>query len=171
MTTSETAKEGKTDLVKDVLAKNARANTSAVNEAWTAAGRSGQISATLVNKLRSSLGLAGNLRARTKKVPTPATNAKGVYTGKKRGRKPKNEAAVTAAAGIPHLNGRKTAEAQPQTVTRGRTSARHIALEELEADFDRLLFKVMGVGGLQAIEESLRQSRRLLYGGFNGNLS
>jgi len=168
MATLETAREGKTDFVKEVLAKDPRANTSAVNEAWQKAGRTGQISATLVNKLRSSLGLAGNLRARTKKLPQPATNAKGVYTGKKRGRKLKTAAAV---AGTPHANGRKVDDSQPQTAARGRVGARHYALEELEADFDRLLFKVMGVGGLEPIEESLRQSRRLLYGGFNGNRS
>ena len=54
-----------------------------------------------------------------------------------------------------------------QSALRGKTSSHHESLEELEADIDRLLFKVMGLGGLSAIEESLRQARRLLYGGFS----
>ena len=37
------------------------------------------------------------------------------------------------------------------------------ALDELEAEIDRLIFKVMGVGDLSQIEDSLRQTRRLLY--------
>ena len=47
----------------------------------------------------------------------------------------------------------------------------HGSIEELEEDIDRLLFKVMQLGGLPAIEESLRQTRRLLYGGFSGSRS
>ena len=51
---------------------------------------------------------------------------------------------------------------------RGRKSARTLALNELEADIDRLIFKVMGVGDLTEIEDSLRQARRLLYGASTG---
>jgi hypothetical protein len=169
MATTATAREGKTDFVKDVLANNSRANTKAVNVAWTAAGRDGQISATLVNKLRSSLGLAGNLRSKNKKKAEPATTAKGAYTGKKRGRKPKQAVITTVVLAPPYLNGRKTDDTKDERPSRGSLNADHKALEELEADFDRLLFKVMGMGGSPAIEESLRQTRRLLYGGFSRN--
>ena len=48
--------------------------------------------------------------------------------------------------------------------TRGRKSALTPKLNELEADIDRLVFKVMGIGDLPEIEDSLRQVRRLLYG-------
>jgi hypothetical protein len=41
---------------------------------------------------------------------------------------------------------------------------RSTLLDELEADIDRLLFKVMGIGDLTEIENSLRHARRLLYG-------
>jgi len=169
MTSTATAHEGKTDFVKDVLENNARANTKAVNEAWKAAGRDGQISATLVNKLRSSLGLAGNLRSKNKKKVEPTTTVKGAYTGKKRGRKPKQAVITTVDLTRSHLNGRKTDETKDERPSRGRLNADQETLEELEAEFDRLLFKVMGMGGLPAIEERLRQTRRLLYGGFSGN--
>jgi hypothetical protein len=46
---------------------------------------------------------------------------------------------------------------------RGRRSNRSLALDELEAEIDRLIFKVMGIGDLTEIEESLRQARRGLY--------
>ena len=45
---------------------------------------------------------------------------------------------------------------------------RTLALTELEGDIDRLIFKVMGVGDLTQIEDSLRQVRRLLYVSANG---
>jgi hypothetical protein len=148
LSTSESAQESKTDFVKDVLSKNPRANTAAVNDAWVATGRGGQISATLVNKLRSSLGLAGNLRARTPKAAKKPVVTKGPYSGKKRGRKPKTGVSV--------------AHTPPAAPARSE-APRGYSVHDLEADIDRLIFKVMGLGGLEAVEESLRQSRRLLY--------
>ena len=38
-----------------------------------------------------------------------------------------------------------------------------MTLNELEVDIDRLIFKVMGMGDLAQIEDSLRHARRLLY--------
>ena len=37
-----------------------------MNEAWTKSGKDGSIGATLIHKLRSQLGLTGNLRATSK---------------------------------------------------------------------------------------------------------
>ncbi len=136
-----TATPGKTMFVKEFLNDHPEGNGNDVNEAWTAAGFEGTISRTLVDKTRALLGLTGNLRGKTKK-----SKEKAPYTGKKRGRKPKG---TTAA-----VNG------QP----RGRKSNRSLALDELEAEIDRLIFKVMGVGDLTEIEDSLRQARRVLYG-------
>jgi hypothetical protein len=42
-----------------VLKKNPRANAAAVNEAWPAAGRPGDINVGLVNHLRFRLGHGG----------------------------------------------------------------------------------------------------------------
>ena len=75
---TKTRDQGKTSFVKELLIDHPMANTKAVNEAWTTAGMDGTISETLVNKTRSHMGLAGNLR------------------GKKRGRKPKQEIIVIA---------------------------------------------------------------------------
>ena len=39
----------------------------------------------------------------------------------------------------------------------------------LESDIDHLLFKVMNLGDLPEIENSLRKTRRLLYGALSGD--
>jgi hypothetical protein len=136
-----TATPGKTSFLKEFLHDNPQGNVKAANEAWTAAGFDGTISETLVYKTRASLGLTGNLSGKTK----AAAEGKATPTGKKRGR-PRKES-TAPVAGKP----------------RGRKSARTLAVTELEADIDLLIFKVMGVGDLTEIEDSLRRARRLLY--------
>jgi hypothetical protein len=140
------ATPGKTMFVKEFLNDHPQGNVKAVNEAWQAAGFDGTISPTLVNKTRASLGLTGNLRGKTK----AAAEGKATPTGKRLGR-PRKEFTAPVTG-------------QP----RGRKSARTLALTELEADIDRLIFKVMGIGDLSQIEESLRQARRQLYATANG---
>jgi hypothetical protein len=137
---------GKTSFVKETLNDNPRANTAAVNEAWTAAGMPGTISTTLVNKMRSRMGLTGNLRARRgTKTALAAGTTRG--TGKKRGRKPRGATSTASKAST-------TFDA------RGRKSRRSPALFDLEAEIDRLIFKVMGLGALTDVEDSLREARR-----------
>jgi hypothetical protein len=140
--------QGKTSFVKEFLNDHPEGNVKAVNEAWTKAGFDGSISGTLVNKMRSELGLTGNLRGKK------AVAEKKPYTGKKRGRRPKGltaEPSTTAA----------------RVETHGRRSASTRGLIELEAEIDRLVFRVMGMGGLPEIEDSLRQVRRQIYGKLN----
>jgi hypothetical protein len=134
---------GKTMFVKEFLNDHPRGNVDAVNEAWTAAGFEGTISPTLVNQMRAALGLTGNLRGKTEETKTSAT-------GKKRGR-PRKETNATVSV-------------QPRASDRART----VALNDLEADIDRLIFKAMGIGHLTEIEDSLRRARRLLYVSANG---
>jgi len=133
---------GKSSFVKEFLNDHPAGTTREVNEAWTAAGFDGTISRTLVDKMRALLGLTGNLGAK----PSKKSKATSSRTGKKRGR-PRKE---TSAA----FNG------QP----RGRKSDRTVALTDLEADIDRLIFKAMAMGDLIEIEDTLRRARRLLYG-------
>ncbi|MGO9467402.1 MAG: hypothetical protein ACLQIB_06475 [Isosphaeraceae bacterium] len=135
MASTATKSPGKTGFVKEVLVDNPHANPKAVNEAWTAAGMKGTISAALVNKMRAKLGLTGNLRPKTKK---PAT-------GNKRGRRP---AATFSAARLD---------------SNGSHGARGQALIELEVEIDRLVCKVIGMGGLPDVVETLITARRLLY--------
>ena len=146
MPKTATATPGKTSFLKEFLNDHPEGNVKAANEAWTAAGFDGTISEALVYKARASLGLTGNLSGKTKKPQ----KAKATSTGKKLGRPRKEPTAPVTG--------------QP----RGRKSTRTLALTELEADIDRLIFKVMGVGDLTEIEDSLRRARRLLYVTANG---
>jgi hypothetical protein len=155
MATVATRNQGKTPFVKEVLGNNPHATAKLVNEAWQAAGREGTISETLVNKMRSELGLAGNLRGRRRRRAATAAAGKPAYTGKKRGRKPKS------AQPVP--NDGRTGDGP-----RGKAVGRQQRLVALEADIDRLLFKVMNLGELPEVEEGLRQTRRLLYRGLSG---
>jgi hypothetical protein len=126
---------GKSMFVKEFLHDNPQGNLSAVNEAWQAAGFIGTISPTLVKTMRASLGLTKNLREKTKKSNTSAAGEKRIT--------PRNEVPASV-----HMRQRASIE----------------VLNDLEGDIDRLIFKLMGIGDLTEIEESLRQARRLLYG-------
>jgi hypothetical protein len=126
---------GKAMFVKEFLNDHPRSNVRAINEAWRAAGFNGAISKTVVFKVKSAMGLTER-----------PTKSKTSATRKIRITPPKETTA--------------TVSVQP----RKSNSNRAVALNELETDIDRLLFKVMGIGSLNEIEDSLRQVRRLLYG-------
>jgi hypothetical protein len=133
---------GKSSFVKEFLNDNPQGNVKAANEAWLKAGMTGTISSALVNKMRASLGLTGNLRAKSK---PPATT-----TGKNLGRPPKRATA-------PVIEKRASS---PPPAKSDRTSA----LLNVEAEIDRLIFTVMGIGNLSEIESALRDARRRIYG-------
>jgi hypothetical protein len=137
--------EGKTTFLKEYLQDNPESKVGGVLEAWKSAGMSGTISTSLIAKVRSDLGLTG-----------------------KRGRK-KMKAAVAA-------RGRKVSSASivkvevPMNLAprRGRVPSRNTLLMELEAEIDRLIFKVMSVRDLPDVENSLRVIRRSLYRKYSG---
>ena len=80
------------------------------------------------------MGLTGIVHPNIKKTKPSATNKKRATPRK----------AITAAVNV--------------------HSPRTDVLHELEADIDRLLFRVMRIGALPEIEDPLRRARRLLYG-------
>ncbi len=150
--------QGKTEFVRRVLEENPHANARIVRDAWVAAGHEGEISQSLVNKQRSELGLTGNIKGGRPKGSTSmaratATTEKPAYTGKKRGRKPKSA----------HANGHHAGGNGVPVEPARRSGSRQTQLTEIETEIDRLLFRVMVLGGLEEVEESLRRTRRLLY--------
>ncbi len=154
MTATGTRSPGKTQFIREILARDPQANARKIREAWEEEGYEGTISQTLVNKQRSLLGLAGNIKGgRPKGSGVLVTNE--TYTGKKRGRKPKSEV-FNASSGVER---------------RGTSGRRSGQLSQIEAEIDRLLFRVMDLGGLETIEDSLRQARRLLYRALDGDRS
>ena len=86
--------------------------------------------------MKASLGLAGNLREKTKMSKTSATSKKRA--------EPRKE--TTAAVNEKPRDNQST------------------VLNDMEVDIDRLMFKAMTIGELTEIEDTLRQLRRLLYG-------
>ncbi len=132
--------KGKTGFVKEMLIDNANANHELVNQAWTKAGFEGTISDSLVKAVRSELGLTGKTRKGAKSAKT-ATSAKTVKPAAG-----KTQAKVSASA----------------TVKSPRATSSNGVIVEAEADIDRLIFKLMSVGGLSEIEDGLRVIRRKL---------
>ena len=72
--------------------------------------------------------------------------AKPAYTGKKRVGRPKSAS----------LNGDALTASLPVGETRAKVGGRPPELSQIEADIDRLLFRVMSLGGMEDIEDSLR---------------
>jgi hypothetical protein len=153
MASAKTRGQGKTSFVKEVLIDNPTANSKLVNEAWVSAGMEGTISDTLVNKMRAQLGFAGNLRGKRQARNETETHEEMPGASRKRGRKQRNGSPTRGEA---RSAGKST-----------RTTSRTGLLVELEADLDRLLFKVMNLGGLVDVENALRETRRILYRDFS----
>ena len=55
------------------------------------------------------------------------------------------------------------AVAEPIKERMPRSVGRDGALAEIEGDIDRLIFKLIALGGMEEIEDELRKVRRLLY--------
>jgi hypothetical protein len=153
---------GKTDFVKKYLAANPQSNPTAVAEAWIKSGNSGTVSASLVNKLRSQMGLTGNLGTGRK----PGKRRKG-----RLGRKPAALVAVAStgeAEVMPKRRGRPPgSKNRPRLGTAATTTAPArpalSRVSEIDADLDRLIFRVMSLGKLTTVEDKLREARRELY--------
>ncbi len=120
MATVTTANTGKTEFVKEVLGKNPRANPKTVNDQWKAAGQDGTISATLVNKLRASLGLSGNLRPTSKSITRRRSSDEQPGAEKKRGSKPKKDSTKSILLAASRSNGSRAIQPALKTEQRAR---------------------------------------------------
>lgn len=118
--------QGKSLFVKEFLFDNRKANAQAVNEAWQAAGMTGTISDSLVNSMRSQLGLTKKRQGTVKTAVNPV----------------------------------KSNVTQGTPTQKTRSDKRDRVLSEVEGDLDRIIFKLIGVGGLLDIEDALRTIRR-----------
>jgi hypothetical protein len=140
----------KTSFVRDFIQKNPTANRKAVEEAWLAAGHEGAISSALVSNLRTKMGLTGGSKAAgSHGAPESAKATARKPRRKKRGRPARHKVSEVVA--------------EAPAVRMPRSSGRDRALAEVEADIDRLIFKLIALGGLEEIEDELRKVRRLLY--------
>jgi hypothetical protein len=130
--------KGKSSFIKEVLFDDPKANAAAVNRAWKGNGMKGTISVSLVNKVRSDLGLTGNLRTGAKASVAKKTTRK---TGK------------APTVGV-HVS--------PPLVTERRPGNRERMLAEVEDKIDRLIFELLEIGGVEKAEDALRVARRVV---------
>jgi hypothetical protein len=137
MSVSDERRPGKFAFVREVLARDPRASHKAVNEAWRAAGHEGTISQTSFARVRAE--------SKAPAVEPPAPRQRS-----KRGTAPRNDPAGASPA---------VAVVAPRPSV---LPARERLAEELEADLDRILFKVMDAGDMPALERLIRQTRRVL---------
>ena len=147
-TATTTPSKLKSAFIKEFLFDNPKANPPAVNAAWTAAGMEGKISDSLVNKLRSELGLSGNLRAR--RTPVSGKSAANAATTMK--------ATTTKVARV----AQNKVSGAGRAIVKKPGGALDQVIAEIERDIDRLIFKLMALGGLPDVEDGLRQVRRQL---------
>jgi hypothetical protein len=154
MATKTKKSPNKTAFVRDFVQKNPTANRKAVEDAWREAGHEGSISSALVSNLRSELGLTGNLRSGSRTAGSNGTPA----SVKAKARRPKHTKRGRGAKG--RASGIVVESTEGQMP---RSVGRDGALAELERDIDRLIFKLIALGGMEEIEEGLRKVRRLLY--------
>jgi hypothetical protein len=131
----------KSEFVRRFLRRNRRADRKIVEEAWLAAGHEGSISSSIVSTLRRELGLIRKKRG---------------------GSQPVDGHGATE----PRMSGEGGAPAATKPAP--RSGAQNRAIAEIERDIDRLLFKLMVVGGMEDIEGELRKVRRLLYPSLGG---
>jgi hypothetical protein len=143
MSVSEARHPDKLAFTLELLKRDPEASRKAVNKAWRAAGYKGTIS-------EKSYGRALNESAR---VP----RAEASKSPNRQGRLPTRSAEQPAAPEDAQI-----ASVPPLPCSRERLT------EELEADLDRILFKVMDAGDLPALERMIRETRRLLILGGRG---
>jgi hypothetical protein len=124
--------QGKSAFLRELYKKDPSASFKAVNEAWKRAGKPGAISEPLTYLVRSEMGITKKRGVKRKASVTMA-------------KKP-----APSGAGRPGSAAATVAVPAPQTKT---------ALD-LEAEIDRLLFKVIEKGGMEDVEDALRSARR-----------
>jgi hypothetical protein len=112
---------------------------------------SGTISDSLVGKMRADLGLTGNL----KKGPKTGSTTK---PGTKTGTKVKTKTAAKPAKQARAAAGRTVTNSARKPTRNDRSRL----LEEIESDIDRMIFRLIGAGGLHEVEAALRRLRREL---------
>jgi hypothetical protein len=151
---TKTKGPSKSAFVRDYIGKNPTANRKAVEEAWRKAGHKGPISSALVSNLRRALGLIRSPSSGSEDAGGDGAPESVKSTGRKPKRRKRGRGAK--ASGM---------VAAPAMETKSRSGRRDGVLAGIERDLDHLIFKLMGAGGMETIEDELRKVRRLLYRG------
>ncbi len=132
---------GKAAFVEEILRRDPKANSRAVNQAWSEAGHEGTISDPTFYKVRG--------RLTTTPEPTSSVSSK-----------PKSSE-VTAAAEAKSKSPR-TSATTTATSELNITAGQGQVVDEVEAGIDDLMFRLKTSGGMPEVEAALRAARRLL---------
>jgi hypothetical protein len=155
MATERADRPSKTAFVRQFLERDPKANRKAIDEAWRDAGHEGSISSALVSNLRSHLGLRGPQGGRSE--PADGDDAAELPKARAKASKSRKAASKSNRRALTEETGAPAA-----TKRAAHSGGRHKVLAEIEGDIDRLIFKLMAVGGLDEIEDELRKARRRL---------
>src|SRR4051794_33914428 len=145
MATKPGIDQGKRTFVEDYLKKRPDGKHEEIAQAWQDGKREGTVSASYVGKIRSDLGLTRKSRSAAQSNPEGGEARKPAGSPRKRGK-----AAATGGSQT-RTNGADAAP-EPRRATVGRSARGGTSLEELEAEFDRLLFQVMTQGDMPEVE-------------------
>lgn len=157
MATGPGINQGKSAFLKEFLPDNPDANEEAVNKAWKTAGNEGTISGSLVNKLRSDLGLTGGRgRKGGESGQAKASGAKG------QGKAAKGKQSGQAGGESRPQGGRQGSAASAPAKGVNGSGDREQALDRVEDGIDDLIFTLKANGGMPEVEAALRAARRLL---------
>jgi len=157
MSTRPGVSEGKYEFLEQMLRQDSSINLEEVNQAWKSSGHEGTISQSYLGKVKAELGLT---RPRGKSEADKGRGREPASEPAPKRRRPDQQPAESrgARAGAE----RSTAASASTAADEGEAEDRDRALEELEAELDRLLFQVMEMGGLEEVVQELRRVRRLI---------
>ena len=139
MKVTDVPHKGQSGFIKEYLFDNPRSNSSVINQAWKDSGMEGEISAGLINKIRSEMGLAGNL----KKRKTPKKSIR-IVSRKTTTRLPSERTIPSRLESLKPIRGLQD------------------KMVQLEAELDRLIYKVKDKVKLAKVEDGLLEARRML---------
>ena len=156
--------QGKSAFVGDVLTKDTQANTEAVNRAWAKAGHAGTISESLVNQIRSRMGLTGQQRPGAGVTESAESAGQPAAPATRRGTGPKKGGGSPPVKGDEgHVPRVTESEVGPQGAgSQSGGDDRTRVLTGLEGRIDGMLFEIKVAGGLPEFEVALRRARRIL---------
>jgi hypothetical protein len=160
MSTRPGVSEGKLEFLEEMLRKNPNVTLEAVNQAWSDSGHEGTISQSYLGKVKANLGLTRPRGgSRSQGGPSERPQAEPAPRRSWAAKSPSASGEARTGGEGPAATAPAPRPAEPAV---SKTEDRNQALEGLEAEIDRLLFRVMELGGLEEVEQGLRRVRRLV---------
>ena len=156
MATGNGVNQGKSEFVREQLAKDKTLNEKEIVQAWKDAGNEDAISSTLIYNVRSKMGLTSK-RGGSKGA---GAAAKGKAASGKRAKA--ERATEPAARARAEGNGRGASYAEPSAAVATPAGDKEQTLVRVEDGIDDLIGELKGLGGMDEALEALRKARRVV---------